>query len=94
MLEQDFAVIILDVMMPEIDGFETAKLIREREKSKHTPIIFVSAMFLGDADAFKGYSVGAVDYIMKPFVPEILRSKVTVFVDLFKKSKSCSDKPS
>lgn len=87
LLEHDFAVILLDVMMPEMDGFETAKIIREREKSRLTPIIFITAMFLGDADAFKGYSVGAVDYIMKPFVPEILRSKVQVFVELFKKSE-------
>ncbi len=87
LLDNDFAVILLDVMMPEIDGFETARLIREREKSRLTPIIFITAMSLNDADAFKGYSVGAVDYIMKPFVPEILRSKVSVFVDLFKKSE-------
>ena len=86
LLDQDFAAILLDVMMPEMDGFETAALIREREKSRHTPIIFITAMSLGDADAFKGYSVGAVDYIMKPFVPEIIRSKVSVFIDLFNKS--------
>ena len=87
LLEQDFAVILLDVMMPGMDGFETAKLIRDREKSRHTPIIFVTAMLRDDADAFKGYSVGAVDYIMKPFQPEIVRSKVSVFVDLFKKTE-------
>jgi signal transduction histidine kinase/DNA-binding response OmpR family regulator len=87
LLEQDFAVILLDVMMPGMDGFETAKIIREREKSRHTPIIFVTAMLRDDADAFKGYSVGAVDYIMKPFQPEIVRSKVSVFVDLFKKTE-------
>jgi PAS domain S-box-containing protein len=87
LLEFDFAVILLDVMMPEMDGFEAAKLIREREKSRHTPIIFVTAMLRDDADAFKGYSVGAVDYIMKPFQPEILRSKVSVFVELFKKKE-------
>ncbi|HEY9754904.1 MAG TPA: ATP-binding protein [Oculatellaceae cyanobacterium] len=87
LLEQDFAVILLDVMMPGMDGFETAKIIREREKSRHTPIIFVTAMLRDDADAFKGYSVGAVDYIMKPFQPEIVRSKVSVFVDLFQKTE-------
>lgn len=87
LLDHEFAAILLDVMMPEVDGFETARLIREREKSKYTPIIFVTAMFLDDADAFRGYSVGAVDYIMKPFVPEILRSKVSVFVDLFRKTE-------
>lgn len=87
LLEKDFAVILLDVMMPEMDGFETARLIREREKSKYTPIIFVTAMFLDDQDAFRGYSVGAVDYIMKPFAPAILRSKISVFVDLFRKTQ-------
>ncbi len=87
LLEQEFAVILLDVMMPDMDGFDTAKIIREREKSRHTPIIFVTAMLRDDSDAFKGYSVGAVDYIMKPFQPEILRSKVSVFVDLFKKTE-------
>lgn len=87
LLDLEFAVILLDVMMPEMDGFEVARIVREREKSKHTPIIFVTAMFLDDQDAFRGYSVGAVDYIMKPFAPEILRSKVTVFVDLFRKTE-------
>ncbi len=87
LLEKEFAVILLDVMMPEMDGFEVARIVRDREKSKHTPIIFVTAMFLDDQDAFRGYSVGAVDYIMKPFAPEILRSKVTVFVDLFRKTE-------
>jgi signal transduction histidine kinase len=87
LLEMEFAVILLDVMMPEMDGFEVARIVRDREKSKHTPIIFVTAMFLDDQDAFRGYSVGAVDYIMKPFAPEILRSKVTVFVDLFSKTE-------
>jgi signal transduction histidine kinase len=87
LLELEFAAILLDVMMPEMDGFETARLIRGSEKLRHTPIIFITAMFLNDADAFKGYSVGAVDYIMKPFVPEILRSKVQVFVDLHKKTQ-------
>lgn len=85
--KQDFAVVLLDVMMPEMDGFETARHMRERERSKLTPIIFVTAMYLSDADAFRGYSVGAVDYIMKPYSPDILRSKVSVFVDLFRKSE-------
>jgi signal transduction histidine kinase/DNA-binding response OmpR family regulator len=87
MLDHEFAAVLLDVMMPDMDGFETAELIREREKSRLTPIIFVTAMFLEEAHAFRGYSIGAVDYIMKPFVPEILRSKVSVFVDLFRKSE-------
>jgi len=86
LLEMDFAVILLDVQMPEMDGFETARLIREREKSKDTPIIFLTAQGPNERNVFKGYSLGAVDYLFKPIVPEILRSKVTVFVDLFRKT--------
>jgi len=87
LLDHDFAVILLDVQMPELDGFETATLIREREKSRHTPIIFVTALSRSDTNVFKGYSLGAVDYLFKPIVPEILRSKVSVFVDLFRKTE-------
>ncbi|MDP8963567.1 MAG: EAL domain-containing protein [Cyanobacteriota bacterium] len=86
LLHQDFAVILLDVQMPQMDGFETAALIRQRERSKHTPIIFVTAINRDDIHVEKGYSLGAVDYLLKPFVPEILKSKVAVFVDLFKKT--------
>jgi diguanylate cyclase (GGDEF)-like protein/PAS domain S-box-containing protein len=86
LLHQDFAVILLDVQMPQMDGFETAELIRQRERSKHTPIIFVTAINRDDIHVEKGYSLGAVDYLLKPFVPEILKSKVAVFVDLFKKT--------
>lgn len=87
LLDEDFAVILLDVQMPGLDGFETATLIREREKSRHTPIIFVTALSRSDTNVFKGYSLGAVDYLFKPIVPEILRSKVSVFVDLFRKTE-------
>ena len=83
LLQQDFAVILLDVRMPRLDGFETAALIRQRAQSRYTPIIFLSAADTMDADVFRGYSVGAVDYLFKPFIPEILKAKVTVFVDLF-----------
>lgn len=86
LLELDFAVILLDVQMPEMDGFETARLIREREKSKDTPIIFLTAQGPNERNVFKGYSLGAVDYLFKPIVPEILRSKVAVFVELFRKT--------
>ena len=86
-LNQDFALILLDVQMPEMDGFETAKLIRERETSLYTPIIFLTAYSTSDNLVFKGYSLGAVDYLIKPISPEILKSKVTVFVDLFKKTE-------
>ena len=94
-LERDFAVILLDVTMPDLDGFETAALIRQRDRSRHTPIIFLTAVNKSDAFVFKGYSHGAVDYILKPFVPEILRAKVTVFLNLFKmraKLKEQADK--
>ena len=83
-LERDFAVILLDVTMPDLDGFETAALIRQRDRSRNTPIIFLTAVNKSDAFVFKGYSHGAVDYILKPFVPEILRAKVTVFVNLYR----------
>lgn len=86
LLNQDFAVILLDVQMPDMDGFETATLIRGREKSRDTPIIFLTAFNTSDTLVFKGYSLGAVDYLLKPINPEILTSKVTVFVDLFKKT--------
>ena len=86
LLHQDFAVILLDVQMPEIDGFETATLIRQRERSRSTPIIFLTAFSTNDNLVFKGYALGAVDYLHKPIDPVILTSKVTVFVDLFKKT--------
>lgn len=81
-LQHDFAVILLDVQMPEMDGFETAELIRRRPRSRHTPIIFVTAIGKSDDYVHKGYSLGAVDYVFKPVVPEILRQKVSVFIDL------------
>jgi signal transduction histidine kinase len=84
-LEHDFAVILLDVKMPDMDGFETAAMIRERERSKDTPIIFLTAL-KSEEHLFRGYYMGAVDYLYKPIVPEVLRSKVTVFVDLTKKN--------
>lgn len=87
LLNQDFALILLDVQMPGMDGFETAKLIRERERSRYTPIIFLTAFSTSDNLVFKGYSLGAVDYLIKPISPEILKSKVTVFVELFKKTQ-------
>src|SRR5688572_26033268 len=89
LLSQEFAVILLDVNMPGMDGFETASLIRQRRNSEHTPIIFVTA-FGDDTHSAQGYQLGAVDYILTPVVPEVLRSKVAVFVDLFKKSQQVS----
>lgn len=87
LLEQDFAVILMDVMMPDMDGLETARLIRKRDKSRLVPIIFITANLVEEKSAFQGYEAGAVDYIIKPFPPEILRSKVLVFIDLFKKTE-------
>src|SRR6476469_6610960 len=87
LLHQEFALIILDVDMPIMNGFETAALIREREKSRHTPIIFLTAINKTEQHVFKGYALGAVDYLTKPFVPEVLLAKVTAFVELHKKSE-------
>src|ERR1051326_1457180 len=86
-LKNDFAVILLDVRMPGIDGFETARLIRSRERSRLTPIIFLTAAADEMSSMFRGYEVGAVDYLQKPVVPEILKSKVAVFVELHRKSE-------
>jgi PAS domain S-box-containing protein len=88
MLERDFAVVLLDVQMPELDGFETASLIRDRERSRDTPIIFLTALSRSETNVFRGYELGAVDYIFKPIQPEILRSKVRIFVELFKRREA------
>jgi len=80
-LEHDFAAILLDVRMPDMDGFETAEMIRARKRSLQTPILFVTA-YRSDEQLFRGYNLGAVDFLFKPIVPEILQSKVNVFVDL------------
>jgi signal transduction histidine kinase/DNA-binding response OmpR family regulator len=87
LLNDEVAVILLDVYMPGIDGLETAALIRGREKSRDIPIIFLTADSTGNRHIAKGYSLGAVDYILKPVEPDILRSKVAVFVELFKKTE-------
>ncbi len=86
-LVQDFAVMLLDVQMPGMNGFEVAEIIKSRERSRTIPIIFLSAISKEDAYVFKGYSMGAVDYVFKPFNPDVLRSKVAVFVDLFLKQR-------
>src|SRR5256884_8108196 len=87
LLDNEAAVVLLDVYMPGIDGLETAQLIRGRERSRDTPIIFLTANSTGVRHLTRGYSLGAVDYIVKPVEPDILRSKVAVFVDLFKKTR-------
>lgn len=81
LLQHDFAAILLDVKMPDMDGFETAELIRSRERSRHTPILFLTG-YKNDEHLFRGYDLGAVDFLFKPIVPEVLRSKVAVFVEL------------
>jgi len=86
LLSEDVAVILLDVNMPEMDGFETAELIRQRRRSEHTPIIFLTA-HADDAFEDRGYALGAVDYLLMPATPSMLRAKVGVFVDLFHKSE-------
>src|SRR3984885_729024 len=84
--EDEFSLILLDVKMPIMDGYETAELIYQRDKLKHTPIIFITAHDYEEEAMFKGYQAGAVDFIRKPFKPEILRSKVAVFTELYKKN--------
>jgi PAS domain S-box-containing protein len=87
LLKQDFALILLDVEMPGLDGFETAELIRSRRKTRFTPIIFLTAINKTEQHVFRGYAVGAVDYLLKPYAPEVLRSKVRVFADLYMKNR-------
>src|SRR5262249_48710061 len=82
----DFAVVLLDVEMPEIDGFETARMIRSRERSRNVPIIFLTAIDRGDASMQEGYELGAVDFLVKPVRPDVLRWKVSVFADLSRKA--------
>ena len=84
--EFDFAMILMDVKMPNLNGFETATLIYEREKLRHIPIIFITAHNYSDENVYKGYKAGAVDYIYKPINPDLLRAKVAVFIDLYKKN--------
>ena len=86
-LDQDFALILLDVVMPGVDGYETATLIRERPRSRQTPIIFLTANDFGVNYVFRGYTVGAVDYLVKPVPADVLRSKVAVFVELFRRQE-------
>ncbi|GAA0657563.1 response regulator [Kitasatospora atroaurantiaca] len=86
LLTDDFAVILLDVQMPGMDGFETASHIKRRERTRDIPIIFLTAINHGPHHTFRGYAAGAVDYISKPFDPWVLRAKVSVFVDLYMKN--------
>ena len=87
LLKTDFAVILLDVQMPGMDGFETASHIKRRERTRDIPIIFLTAINREPQHAFRGYSAGAVDYLAKPFDPWVLRAKVSVFVELYLKNR-------
>lgn len=87
LMAEDFSMILMDVQMPTMDGFETATLIRKRERSRLTPIVFLTAVGRSENDMFRGYQVGAADYLVKPFIPEILRFKVAVFTDLQAKGR-------
>jgi signal transduction histidine kinase len=87
LLKADFAVVLVDVCMPELDGFELAAMIREHPRFRRTAIIFVSGVHLTDLDRLKGYEYGAVDYVPVPVVPEILRAKVNIFLDLYRKTR-------
>jgi PAS domain S-box-containing protein len=87
LLRDDFALILMDVRLPVMDGFETAALIRQRERFRYTPIIFVSAIDTLESDVFRGAASGAVDYLFKPVMPQVLQAKVSVFVDLFQKNE-------
>jgi signal transduction histidine kinase len=92
LMRQEFAVILLDVNMPTMDGFETANLIHQHPRYEKTPIIFVTAVHINDLDRLKGYELGAVDYVYIPVVPEILRSKVAVLVELYRNRRELRDK--
>lgn len=86
-LRMEFAVILMDVLMPGLDGYETAAIIRSRKRSRRIPIIFLTAANRDDVHMFRGYSAGAVDFVFKPVEPLILRSKIAVFVDLHRKTQ-------
>src|SRR5881392_4070880 len=92
LLKDEFAVILLDVYMPGMDGYETAQIIRSREQTKRIPIVFLSAVNKEKEQWMRGHSMGAVDYVFKPVDPIILRSKVAVFVELFEKTKEVERK--
>src|SRR5216110_2366939 len=87
LLKNDVAIILVDVCMPELDGFELAAMIRDHPRFQKTAMIFISAIQVSDIDRLRGYEMGAVDYVPVPVVPEVLRAKVRVFTDLYRKSR-------
>ena len=88
LIADEFAVIVLDVRMPDVSGYELAQLIKQRKRTQHIPILFLTAYYREDGDVLQGYGAGAVDYLSKPVNPLILKSKVAVFVDLFRKTRA------
>src|SRR4249920_541410 len=88
--QMDFALILMDVNMPNLNGFETATLIYEREKLRNIPIIFITAHSYDEENIFEGFKTGAVDYIYKPINPDLLRAKVCVFIELYRKTRALS----
>src|SRR3954465_13994464 len=91
LLRNDFAAIVLDIRMPDMSGIDLAKLIKRRKRSEHVPILFLTAHLVDDDDVLKGYGVGAVDYLSKPINADILRSKIGVFIDAFKKTATLAE---
>src|SRR5215472_15020912 len=91
LLENDVAAIVLDIKMPVVSGFELAQLIKGTKKFRQIPIVFLTAHLLDDRDVLTGYSAGAVDYLIKPVNPQILRQKVAVFADLFRKTRALAE---
>src|SRR5919205_2924051 len=87
LVRHDFAALVLDIRMPGMSGIELATLIKQRKRSQHVPILFLTAHFANEDDVLRGYGVGAVDYLSKPINAEILRSKISVFVDVFRKTR-------
>src|SRR5216683_8235245 len=87
LLRTDVAVVLIDVVMPQIDGFQLAQMIREHPRFQKLAMIFVSGVQIADTDHLRGYEIGAVDYVTVPVVPEVLRAKVRVFVDLYRKTR-------
>src|SRR5277367_2184015 len=87
LLKNEVAVVLIDVCMPELDGFQLAAMLREHPRFKETAIIFISAIHLTDVDRIRGYAMGAVDYVPVPVIPEVLRAKVRIFVELYRKSR-------
>src|SRR6202041_795767 len=87
LLKNDVAVVLIDVCLPELDGFQLAEMIREHPRFRKTAIIFISAIHLTDVDRLRGYEMGAVDYVPVPVIPEVLRAKVKIFAELYRKSR-------